>query len=228
MTKSAYQFYQQHVGKIYDTDNAYGAQCVDGWSQFHIWAGLPDPATPNGWADGFWIFRKELGFEKDYDFITDPRKLQNGDWVVWKRGSSHHMSHIAMYYEGKEFGENQGTFRGFTLKETNFTDMAGALRWKHWAKRLPLDEIAREVIKGNYGNGEERRKKLTAEGYDYDTVQGRVNQILAGEKLDSIAKRVIRGDFGNGAERVKRLTAAGYDYNKVQRRVNEILRKGKK
>ena len=228
MSKTVYQFYTQHVGKIYDTDNAYGAQCVDGFSVFNQWAGLPDPATPNGWADGYWIYRDQLGFSKYFRYITDPRDLQNGDWVVWKRGSSHNMSHIAMYYEGKEFGENQGSFRGFTLKETNFTDMAGALRWRAWSKLLPLDEIARAVINGNYGNGEERKKRLTAAGYDYNTVQGRVNQILASERLDAVAKRVIRGDFGNGAERVKLLTAAGYDYNAVQRRVNQILAEEKK
>ena len=47
------------------------------------------------------------------------------------------------------------------------------------AKNLkPLDEIAKLVIRGNYGNGEARKKKLEAEGYDYATVQKRVNELL--------------------------------------------------
>lgn len=41
-----------------------------------------------------------------------------------------------------------------------------------------VDEIAREVIKGIYGNGTERKNKLTALGYDYATVQKRVGEIL--------------------------------------------------
>ena len=41
-----------------------------------------------------------------------------------------------------------------------------------------LDEIAKEVIRGNYGNGEERKKRLAAAGYDYATVQKRVNEML--------------------------------------------------
>lgn len=41
-----------------------------------------------------------------------------------------------------------------------------------------IDEIAKEVINGKWGNGDERKKKLTAAGYDYATVQARVNQLL--------------------------------------------------
>lgn len=40
------------------------------------------------------------------------------------------------------------------------------------------DEIAREVIKGLWGNGAERKKKLTAAGYCYAEVQNRVNELL--------------------------------------------------
>jgi len=41
-----------------------------------------------------------------------------------------------------------------------------------------VDEIAREVIQGKWGNGTERRKKLTAAGYDYNAVQERVNELM--------------------------------------------------
>ncbi|MBQ1535426.1 MAG: lysozyme, partial [Ruminococcus sp.] len=43
-----------------------------------------------------------------------------------------------------------------------------------------IDQIAREVIRGDWGAGEERRKRLTAAGYDYNAVQKRVNEILYG------------------------------------------------
>ena len=43
-----------------------------------------------------------------------------------------------------------------------------------------IDEIAKEIIdgKGDWGNGDERKKKLTEAGYDYDAVQKKVNDIL--------------------------------------------------
>lgn len=41
-----------------------------------------------------------------------------------------------------------------------------------------VDDLAREVINGDWGNGEDRRQHLTAAGYDYDAVQRRVNELL--------------------------------------------------
>ena len=41
-----------------------------------------------------------------------------------------------------------------------------------------VDEIANEIIRGEWGNGDERKQKLTAAGYDYSAVQKRVNEML--------------------------------------------------
>ena len=41
-----------------------------------------------------------------------------------------------------------------------------------------VDAIAKEVIKGNWGNGDTRKTKLTNAGYDYSTVQAKVNEML--------------------------------------------------
>ena len=41
-----------------------------------------------------------------------------------------------------------------------------------------IDDIAHEVIQGDWGNGEERKERLEAAGYDYNAVQQRVNELL--------------------------------------------------
>ncbi len=41
-----------------------------------------------------------------------------------------------------------------------------------------VDTIASEVIRGDWGNGDERKKKLTTAGYDYSAVQKKVNELL--------------------------------------------------
>ena len=41
-----------------------------------------------------------------------------------------------------------------------------------------IDTIAREVIRGDWGNGQDRKNRLTAAGYSYHEVQKRVNEIL--------------------------------------------------
>ena len=89
------------------------------------------------------------------------------------------------------------------------------------------EEIAREVISGAWGNGEDRVNRLTNVGYNASEVQEVVNRLLNGNytsnNLDEIAQEVIQGKWGNGEDRVNRLTNAGYNYNEVQQKVNEIL-----
>lgn len=103
-----------------------------------------------------------------------------------------------------------------------------------WSGKLPaetkpkptktVDEVAKEVLDGKWGNGEERVKKLKEAGYDPDAVQKRVNELLAPKKsITAVANEVINGEWGSGEERKKRLTDAGYDYNAVQKKVNELL-----
>lgn len=45
------------------------------------------------------------------------------------------------------------------------------------AKKKSVEEVAREVIRGNWGNGADRKKRLTAAGYDYAVVQAVVNRL---------------------------------------------------
>lgn len=41
-----------------------------------------------------------------------------------------------------------------------------------------IEELAKEVISGKWGNGEERKRRLTNAGYDYKAVQKRVNELI--------------------------------------------------
>lgn len=88
-----------------------------------------------------------------------------------------------------------------------------------------IDEIAREVINGKWDNGDARKEKLRAAGYDPAQVQARVNEMLKGKKsVDEIAREVIAGKWGNGICRKVKLKAAGYDPAAVQARVNALLK----
>lgn len=42
-----------------------------------------------------------------------------------------------------------------------------------------VDELAQEVIDGKWGNGNDRKKRLTEAGYDYNAVQNKVNEMYA-------------------------------------------------
>lgn len=92
-----------------------------------------------------------------------------------------------------------------------------------------LNAIADEVIAGKWGNGEDRKNRLTQAGYNYSEVQALVNQKLTGssttskKSIDTIADEVIAGKWGNGKDRKTNLENAGYNYQEVQNKVNEKL-----
>lgn len=105
-----------------------------------------------------------------------------------------------------------------------------------------IEEIAREVIAGKWGNGSDRQNRLTAAGYDYNLVQAKVNKLcgVSGTSKPTtttkktnaqIAQEIYNGtcsdsrwsDWGNGGTRVSRLQQAGYDPVAVQNEVNKLF-----
>ena len=82
-------------------------------------------------------------------------------------------------------------------------------------------KAAYDVLEGKYGNGAERKAKLEAAGFDYETIQRLVNGLAKG--YDKVAQDVINGKYGNGEARVAALKAAGFDAQLVQDIVNGIL-----
>ena len=77
--------------------------------------------------------------------------------------------------------------------------------------------IARDVINGKYGNGNNRKENI------YKTIQSEVNNILNKKTLKNnyiteIAINVIKGKYGNGNNRKENI------YKTVQKEVNRILK----
>ena len=87
------------------------------------------------------------------------------------------------------------------------------------------EQIADEVIAGQWGNGEDRRNRLASAGYDPDAVQAIVNARLQPSRKsdEQVAAEVIRGEWGNGSDRRNRLAQAGYDPDAIQAVVNSKL-----
>ena len=80
---------------------------------------------------------------------------------------------------------------------------------------------AYDVLAGKYGDGEERRIRLAAAGYNYNDVQSLVNALCKG--YGSVANDVMNGKYGDGAARRNNLIRAGYDPDQVQNLVNNMI-----
>ena len=95
-------------------------------------------------------------------------------------------------------------------------------------------ELAREVVQGKWGNGDARKAKLKAAGYDPAEIQAIVNELLKSKdanvsyelkKKEAVAREVVQGKWGNGEERKAKLKAAGYDPAEIQKLVNSMMKK---
>lgn len=131
----------------------------------------------------------------------------NGSYGIWQHSST-----------GSVPGVN-----GSCDLDYAFIDYAAVINKERPVTRKNSDELANEVLAGQWGNGADRQQRLTAAGYDYAIVQEKVNQLLNRKSVDQVAREVIRGTWGNGSDRINRLIRAGYDPHQIQQRVNQLL-----
>lgn len=183
---------------------------------------------------------------------TDSYKPEIGDVVMYdwndsgsgeNQGTPEHVGLVSAV-NGNDFEVVEGNYdnavkvrkmkvngryiRGFCLP--NYASKATPEVITPVAPEKSITVVAKEVIDGKWGNGEARKQKLSAAGYDPKAVQAEVNRILAGggssalKPITTVAKEVINGKWGNGEARKKKLAAAGYDPAAVQAEVNRLLR----
>lgn len=142
-------------------------------------------------------------------WTTNP--TYQGSYAMWQYSSDGSVDgingRVDMNYQLKELGGKIGTSSSSSasFKKSN-------------------EEIATEVIQGKWGNGADRKNRLTNAGYDHRTIQNLVNKKLSKKSNEQIATEVIQGKWGNGGDRKNRLTNAGYNYSEIQKIVNERLK----
>lgn len=154
----------------------------------------------------WWIARYYKGYDK-MSFATDPNgnyKPKNTDIMAWQYTSSGVFPTSISTGNGGKFDLN-----------ILYKDFPTASKP---SGKKSLETLAKEVMAGKWGSGEERKRKLEKAGYDYKKVQAKVNSLI-----NQIAAEVIAGKWGKGAERKRRLALAGYDYQTIQDAVNKKL-----
>lgn len=132
---TAKEFYNKHNGRAVDIDGTAGVQCVDLFKAFTKENyGISNYNCTNGYASGLWIYRKSKPYYSKFKEVSI-NSLQNGDWVFWAKGSKPcPKSHVAMYYNGKFFGQNQGQ-KAARLINISTSGVLGVLRPKMYVKR---------------------------------------------------------------------------------------------
>ena len=81
-------------------------------------------------------------------------------------------------YTGASSGQKRYVAVGKATGKPESNDFLVKTGGSTTSSKKSVDEIAREVIAGKWGNDPQRTQKLTAAGYDAAAVQKRVNQLL--------------------------------------------------
>lgn len=223
------EFIEKYLGKKVDIDGLYGGQCVD---LFNAWNkdynnGVYINCKPTGYARSLAENKANNGM-LNYFKETQVNNMIEGTVVVYGKCKFAPEGHVCFFIKDNGNGtyralqQNYNNKQYVTIDNNPYEGIIGAFIPNQLVRTSTnIDELAKAVIRGDYGNGEERKQKL---GSLYNQVQARVNEMLGSTaNIDELAKAVIRGDYGNGEERKQRL---GSLYNQVQARVNEILNNG--
>lgn len=232
---AAYLYSYAKTESSVDSEAAHVLRLIKGYKPFCVYYDLEDVTqndlgknTLTAFAKRFCEKIKSSGYkvgvyanENWFKNFLDVSALHNAGYSIWCAKYSTNKPNIAAPYDLWQY-TSSGTVAGI-VGGVDMNYMYNDIRNKTSPKKT-VDEIAAEVIAGKWGNGEDRKNKLTAAGYDYKTVQARVNEMLKRKSNTEIAKEVIAGKWGNGDARKKKLTAAGYDYASVQALVNKMLK----
>lgn len=211
-------FLRNITGYIGEAILALDLECA-GWQKYSEWS--------KKWLDR--VYEKTgirpLFYSSGDGFANFKSMINAGNYGVWAASDGN-------WYDGTTVVIKQSVYDG--LDHDVFYGDATA--WHKYANpsgdykpaepvRKSNEQIADEVIAGAWGNGEDRKNRLTQAGYDYNTIQDIVNNKTepAKKSNEEIAQEVIAGQWGNGQDRVNRLNAEGYDANAIQNLVNSKM-----
>lgn len=107
---------------------------------------------------------------------SEPKYVK--DYGMWQYTSSERINGYASVLDGDYSYKDYPTI--MKQYELNGYSKSGDSKPtpKPEPKKKTVDELAQEVLNGKWGDGEVRKNKLTAAGYNYQEVQNKVNQIL--------------------------------------------------
>ncbi len=117
------------------------------------------PATPSSFKKGDLV---KITGTKYYSGKTIPKWVKEKNWYVLQADGAR------VVIDKSEDGKNA------ICSPVNAAD----LQLVNAKPGKTVDELAREVIRGLWGNGTERKNRLTEAGYDYTAIQNRVNKLL--------------------------------------------------
>lgn len=120
MAKSYQEFKNMVLGKAFDVDGWYSAQCWDGYAYYMQYLGLnPAWCTSTGYVQDIYTNMDSNGMKEQCDLVYN---LQAGDIVVFPVNSVTPLSHVAIF--DSDAGNGYGNFLGQNQRSANSSGSA--------------------------------------------------------------------------------------------------------
>ena len=178
--KQLMDYYNNAVYPLIDKDRKYKIKPSDNWcAMFCSVIAHKIGRTKDNFPFEVSVYYMTRNAKRMGIFTTDLNKAQVNDLVIYDWKVDGTLNHVGILQEiGTDYikvleGNYSNTVKVRTVKMPN-SEVYGYIKL-NIGNDADIEQLARDVIKGLYGNGEERKKAL---GQYYNQVQERVKQIL--------------------------------------------------
>ena len=178
--KQLMDYYNNEVYPLIDKDRKYKIKYSDEWcAMFCSVIAHKIGRTKDNFPFEVSVFYMTRNAKRMGIFTTDLKKAQVNDLVVYDWKADGTLNHVGILQEiGTDYikvleGNYSKTVKVRTVKMPN-SEVYGYIKL-NIGNDADIEQLARDVIKGLYGNGEDRKKAL---GVNYEAVQKRVSEIL--------------------------------------------------
>ena len=178
--KQLMDYYNNAVYPLIDKDRKYKIKYNDDWcAMFCSVIAHKIGRTKANFPFEVSVFYMTRNAKRMCMFTTDLSKAQVNDLVIYDWKADGTLNHVGILQEiGTDYikvleGNYSKTVKVRTVKIPN-SEVYGYIKL-NIGNDVDIEQLARDVIKGLYGNGDERKKAL---GQYYEQVQERIKQIL--------------------------------------------------
>jgi hypothetical protein len=196
----------QQLGKSLNYDGQYGAQC---WDLIMYYGKMLGDGTPPGVAGAeAWA---RTNWPGGYTKITSNFDPQPGDIGIWGAISTNKYGHafIVISRSGNTIDVVDQNYINFNLDNGSpaarhtiplNTRLTALVRPNFVEPAVPTpvvdasetnDQVAREVLRGDWGNGDVRKQRLVNAGHDYEAIQAIVNTLVSGGPAPTVTPQEI-------------------------------------
>ena len=173
------KYYNDNVYKYITPQRKYKIQPNDNWCAMFV-SVIAHKCNVQNFPYEVSVYYMTQLAKKAGNFTTNFKEVKAGDLIIYDWKNNGTLDHVGLITEidGNTIKVIEGNYKNTVgLRSVKYpnNEVYGFIKTGYTPNTVDIEQLARDSIKGLYGIGEERKKRL---GVNYEEVQKRINQIL--------------------------------------------------